>query len=88
MSTDFRLHDLHTVSLVDPATDNITWTGAVHQFIDDNEFDADEREDIHAELSVNGVYRGGGGASPIWELYDRLLTPATSAPNFQRRIRA
>ena len=71
--TDFRLHLSHTVSLIDTETRETIWAGSIEQFFADNEFDADEVEAIHAELSVNGFYRGGGGAEATWELRDCLL---------------
>lgn len=67
------LHLDHTVTLVDPRTGATLWLGSIGQFIADNEFDEDEAEDIHGELTCNGHYYGGGGASPEWVLYAKLL---------------
>lgn len=84
-TSEYRLHLSHTVSLIipsalgfppwypDPENGVVIWAGSIEQFFADNEFDDVERDAIHAELSVNGYYRGGGGATAAFELYDRLL---------------
>ena len=66
----FRLRDNHTITLFE--AEYAVWSGPIRQFMADNEIDAEQQADIHLELSVNGVYRGGGGASPIFELKDGL----------------
>ncbi len=44
------------------------WTGALSEFLADNELEGDEAENIGQDLRRYGAHAGGGGAAPEYRL--------------------
>lgn len=41
---------------------------SLDRFFEANSFEVEERAEIRSAIVMHGVYRGGGGAAPIWML--------------------
>lgn len=75
MSSDFRLHPSHTVTLV--IDSKIAWIGSIERFFSDNAFDDKTVAYIHLRLSLTHYYYDVS-AERIWILHDHILEQTTA----------